>query len=236
METGETLNAKANVNLKQSLKSSAAALGATRIPCKMRALILLLFTLALAQPAGAQLALDTAPRIYLGGGVLPGTGVFLGYEAPRLVVFSVEGALYADYTPRLVGGSGRLLVSGGLGGSVRALRIASIVTDLEPGPLDLDAGIRLGPSFYYAFFRAYRRGRSPLVSCNARSVRARSVPTRALDASLSPSSDRKHRACEEASAFNSERIALCYPQKATCSNVRAGSCTAVRIPSPGLCG
>ena len=112
--------------------------------------LLLLALPAAAQPGG--LDLGAAPRLNLGAGVLPGAGVFVGYAAPRLAVFTVEGALYADYTPRVVGGSGRLLTAVGLGGGVRALRIAGLVTDLEPGPLDLDLGLRLGPSFYYAFF------------------------------------------------------------------------------------
>lgn len=113
----------------------------------------LLFLLALLGPAvAAQDGLGAAPRVYLGAGVLPGTGAFAGYAAPRLSVFTVEGALYADYTPRVAGGSGRLLASVGAGGAVRALRIVGAVTDFEPGPLDLDLGLRLGPSFYYAFF------------------------------------------------------------------------------------
>src|SRR5690606_348029 len=103
---------------------------------------------ALAQPGDPA----AGPRVNLGAGVLPGTGAFVGYAAPRLSVFTVEGALYADYTPRVVGGSGRLLAAVGVGGGVRALRIAGMVSDLEPGPLDVDLGLRLGPSFYYAFF------------------------------------------------------------------------------------
>lgn len=116
----------------------------------LAALLLLLTVLAL--PAQAQDGLDSAPRVQLGVGVLPGTGVFLAYSAPKFSVFTQEGALYADYTPRVVGGSGRLLAAVGVGGSIRALRILGIVTDFEPGRLDLDAGLRLGPSFYYAFF------------------------------------------------------------------------------------
>ena len=117
--------------------------------------LLVLALLVLALPASAQSEgadLGSGPRVNLGVGVLPGTGVFVGYAAPRLAVFTVEGALYADYTPRVVGGSGRLLTAVGVGGGVRALRLAAAVTDLEPGPLDVDLGLRLGPSFYSAFF------------------------------------------------------------------------------------
>ena len=119
------------------------------------ALLLALVCGLLPVPSVAQPAADglgAGPRVYLGAGVLPGTGGFAAYAAPRLAVFTVEGALYADYTPRVVGGSGRLLVAVGVGGGVRALRIAGILTDAEPGPFDVDLGLRLGPSFYYAFF------------------------------------------------------------------------------------
>jgi hypothetical protein len=117
-----------------------------------RPLLLALLASLLSPPAAAQDDLGADPRVYLGAGVLPGTGVFAAYAAPRLSVFTVEGALYADYTPRVAGGSGRLLASAGVGGGLRALRIAGAVTDFEPGPLDVDLGLRLGPSFYYAFF------------------------------------------------------------------------------------
>ena len=132
-----------------------------RIPCEMAPMRrLLLLCLLLVLPAGlllparlqAQGTQASTPRVQLGLGLGPGTGGFVAYSAPRLTVFTQEAALYADYTPRVVGGSGRLLAAAGLGGSVRALRIAGVVTDFEPGPLDLDLGLRLGPSFYYAFF------------------------------------------------------------------------------------
>ena len=103
-------------------------------------------------PAAAQGDLGSGPRVYLGAGVLPGTGGIAAYAAPRFGVLTQEGAFYADYTPRVAGGSGRLLIAVGVGGGVRALRIAGAVTNFEPGPLDLDLGLRLGPSFYYAFF------------------------------------------------------------------------------------
>ncbi|MDX1421366.1 MAG: hypothetical protein R3181_15475 [Rubricoccaceae bacterium] len=112
---------------------------------------LLPLLLLLALPAAAQ-DLGAVPRLNLGAGVLPGTGGFVGYTAPRLTVFTVEGALYADYTPRVVGGSGRLLAAVGLGGGVRALRLAGLVSEVETDALDLDLGLRLGPSFYTAFF------------------------------------------------------------------------------------
>ncbi len=124
-----------------------------RIPREMRRLhFSLLVVLACVGPAAsAQTDLGPEPRVYLGAGIVPGVGGFAAYAAPRLSVFTLEGALYADYAPRVTGGSGRLLVAVGVGGGLRALRIAGIVTNFEPGPLDVDVGLRLGPSFYYAF-------------------------------------------------------------------------------------
>jgi hypothetical protein len=112
---------------------------------------LLALLLGCAPVLGAQ---DVQPsaRLQLGGGVGPGTGVVVGYSAPKLGIFTQEAAVYADYTPRVVGGSGRLLVAVGAGGGLRLFRLADALADFEPGPLDLDAGLRLGPSFYYAFF------------------------------------------------------------------------------------
>ena len=119
----------------------------------MRPLLLAFTLVLLALPgAGAQEGLESTTRLQLGVGLLPGTGAFIGYSAPRLTIFTQDAALYADYTPRVVGGSGRLLVAAGVGGSLRVLRIVGIATDFEPGPLDLDAGLRFGPSFFYAFF------------------------------------------------------------------------------------
>lgn len=89
-------------------------------------------------------------RVQIGLGLNPGAGIALGASAPALAVFTREATLYADYTPRAVGGR-RLRVSLGVGGSVRVLRIASVVGDFDASRFDLNAGVRLGPSF--AFFQ-----------------------------------------------------------------------------------
>ena len=80
--------------------------------------------------------------------------------APAFTVFTREAALYADYVPRVTGGSGRLVTSVGLGGAVRTLRILDIVQNRDPGPLDVDLGLRIGPSFYTAFFEQSAASRS----------------------------------------------------------------------------
>ena len=79
---------------------------------------------------------------------------------PALSVFTREFAIYGDYVPRVTGGSGRLLTTIGLGGSVRTLRIVDLVRNRDPGALDVDLGIRIGPAFYTAFFEQSAESRS----------------------------------------------------------------------------
>ena len=108
----------------------------------MRAYTLLLLVLCAAD-AHAQDA-----RLNVGVGGLPGVGVVAVHSSPALFVFTREIAVYGDYT---VGGSDRLLVAAGVGGSVQLARILEIVRNHNAGAMGLDVGIRLGPSFYYAF-------------------------------------------------------------------------------------
>ena len=95
-------------------------------------------------------ALASSPRLY--GGVALGPGLFAAYARPVLSVLTVEGTLYADYDPRILGTSGRLLVGAGVGGSVRLLQLAEIADLVDARQLSLDAGVRFGPAFYIAFF------------------------------------------------------------------------------------
>jgi hypothetical protein len=113
---------------------------------RLLALVLILL------PAGAR-AQVAAGQLHLGGGLYPGTGVFATGIQPHFQAITTEGALYADYQPRVLGGRGRLLVAAGAGGSLRLLRILSIARGSEVLPgVDVDVGARLGPAFYYAFF------------------------------------------------------------------------------------
>lgn len=105
-----------------------------------------------AGPVRAQFATPTLPFVQLGLTGTPGVGVQVAFATPALTVFTQEGSLYADYAPRFVGEEGRLLVGLGLGGSVRVLRILTVVADYEAGPYDLDVGFRFGPSFFFSFF------------------------------------------------------------------------------------
>jgi hypothetical protein len=115
----------------------------------VRSLALLLL-LAAAGPAAAQ---GSRPDLYVGPGLYPGTGAVVIASRPFFTAVAPEAALYADYQPRVLGGRGRLIVAAGAGGALRLVRILEIArgTDTLPG-IDLDAGARLGPAFYYAFF------------------------------------------------------------------------------------
>ena len=131
----------------------------TRRARRLLAALLLLAPLAAAgqdRPA----ALGSPSRVYLGAGVGPGVGAVAEATTPVLDVFTREVVLYADYVPRVTGGSGRLLTAVGVGGSVRVLRVLTVVQNRDPGPLDLDLGLRIGPSFYTAFFEQTAESRS----------------------------------------------------------------------------
>lgn len=117
----------------------------------MRSCLALLLLVSLAPAAAAQRSLGDDVRLYGGGGFGPGFGVVAIASDPVLLLLTREVALYADYVPRVTG-SGRLLTAVGIGGGVRAWRVAGVVLDREPGPYDVDVGVRIGPSFYTAFF------------------------------------------------------------------------------------
>lgn len=126
-------------------------------------LALLLLALLAAPSASAQDRPDplgSPSRGYLGVGVVSGVGVVGQATTPVLGVFTREVAVYADYVPRVTGGSGRLLTAVGVGGSVRVLRVLDVIQNRDGGPLDADLGVRIGPSFYTAFFDQNARSRS----------------------------------------------------------------------------
>jgi hypothetical protein len=117
-----------------------------------------------AASAEAQFATPTLPFVQLGLAGTPGVGIQAGFVTPAATVFTREGALYADYEPRIIGDEGRLLVGLGLGGSVRVLRVLTVLADYDPGRYDLDVGFRFGPSFFFSFFET-------TAASKARSVR-----------------------------------------------------------------
>lgn len=122
--------------------------------------IALVVALGIAVPASGQGALGDRARVYVGGGFGPGFGVIGAASLPAVDVLTREVVLYADYVPRVTGGSGRLVTAVGVGGGIRVLRAYDIVMDRPPGRLDLDLGLRIGPSFYTAFFEQTAESRS----------------------------------------------------------------------------
>ncbi len=103
-----------------------------------------------AGPARAQFGTPATEFLQAGVGLTPGVGVQVGFATPALTVLTREGAFYADYR---FGDAqdARLLVGLGVGGSLRVLRVLLIATDFDPGPYDVDAGLRFGPSFAFSF-------------------------------------------------------------------------------------
>ena len=127
----------------------------------MRRVLLVLLLAPLAAVAqGGPAALGSPTRVYLGAGLGPGVGVVAEATAPVLEIFTREVVLYADYVPRVTGGSGRLVTAVGVGGSLRVLHALDVVRNREGGPLDVDLGLRIGPSFYTAFFEQTAESRS----------------------------------------------------------------------------
>ena len=127
---------------------------------RLALVFLLLGPMAAAQTGAGSDPLGSRPRLYVGAGFGPGFGVVGAATDPVLSVFTREAVLYADYVPRVTGGSGRLVTAVGVGGGVRLLRVIDVVRDQDPGPLDLDVGLRIGPSFYTAFFEETAESRS----------------------------------------------------------------------------
>lgn len=126
----------------------------------MRWLLLALLAAILTPASAQEVSLGDRPRVSVGAGIGPGIGVIAMGTDPVLTVLTREVTLYADYVPRVTGGSGRLVTAVGIGGSIRVLRVLDIVRDTNPGRLDVDLGIRIGPSFYTAFFEQTAESRS----------------------------------------------------------------------------
>lgn len=119
----------------------------------VRLVLLAALLLAVGLPVRAQFATPSLPFVQFGAAGTPGIGVQVGFATPAFTVLTREGALYADYEPRFLDeDAGRLLVGLGLGGSVRVLRVLTVLADVDTGPYDLDVGFRFGPSFFFSFF------------------------------------------------------------------------------------
>jgi hypothetical protein len=130
----------------------------------MRYALLLLVLLVAVRPAAAQevLGIPDAPVLWLGAGTVPGIGVHANYTTPLLTLLTREATFYADFTPRVDGEEGELLVAAGVGGSVRLLRMAALTAEADLSRADLDLGLRFGPAFLFALYEqtASSRARS----------------------------------------------------------------------------
>lgn len=113
--------------------------------------------LLLCSPAAAQV-LRTPPARVLQVGVaaLPGAGVVAGYVAPR-GFYTIGAMIYADATPSFSGGEGSLLLSLGLGGSIRPLGMARLIANAGNPGYDVDVGVRVGQSLFFPYGESSRK-------------------------------------------------------------------------------
>lgn len=104
-------------------------------------------------PASAQLETNQN-QFQIGLGLIPGVGLQGMFVQPR-ALYTIEGGLYADFTPPFAGGEGSFHLAGGLGGSIRAFGIARAMG--TPGfQSDLDIGMRIGPALFFAIGESSR--------------------------------------------------------------------------------
>jgi hypothetical protein len=106
-----------------------------------------------AKPASAQLETNRN-QLQIGLGAIPGVGLQGMFVQPR-ALYTIEGGVYADFTPSFAGGEGSFHLAGGLGGSIRAFGIARAMG--TPGfQSDLDIGMRIGPALFFAIGESSR--------------------------------------------------------------------------------
>ena len=94
--------------------------------------------------------------VQLGVAAIPGAGAVAGYVLPR-GFYTIGAILYADATPRFSGGEGSLLVSLGIGGSIRPLGVVRMIANAGDGTYDLDLGVRVGQSLFFPYGESSRR-------------------------------------------------------------------------------
>lgn len=120
-------------------------------------LLFLLMLLLLPGTVAAQIAPRSDVRVVQAGvAVFPGAGVVVGYVLPR-GFYTVGAVAYGDATPSFSGGEGSLLVSFGLGGSIRPLGVYRLLANAEDPGYDLDLGVRVGPSLFFPYGESSRR-------------------------------------------------------------------------------
>ena len=120
---------------------------------------IVLMTIAGLMPSRAAAQLSPRPPVQIiqaGFAALPGAGIVAGYVLPR-GFYTVGAVVYADATPRFSGGEGSLLVSLGLGGSIRPLGVIRLIANAEDPGYDVDLGVRIGPSLFFPYGESSRR-------------------------------------------------------------------------------
>ncbi len=112
-------------------------------------LLLLGFAVFFIVPALSAQAFPPSQRfIQAGGGIVPGIGIQGGYFS-RGDFITTEVAGYFHMVPALLGGESTFLFSLGAGGSLRILHILNMAGTTDVPDYQFDAGLRLGPSFFY---------------------------------------------------------------------------------------
>lgn len=117
-------------------------------------LFVLMIAFLAAADARAQMQQGQA-YLQAGVGVLPGVGLQGAYVQAR-ALYTLEGALYADITPRFAGGEGSIQLSGSVGGALRAFGILRALGSPAATGSDLDVGFRLGPALVFALGESTR--------------------------------------------------------------------------------
>lgn len=117
--------------------------------------LLLLLTGLDTNEANAQLASGGRGYLQAGVAVIPGVGLQASYVQPR-PLYTMEGALYVDFSPSFAGGEGSVQLSGGLGGALRIFGIMRALGDPASAGTDLDFGFRLGPALFFALGESSR--------------------------------------------------------------------------------
>lgn len=117
-------------------------------------LVTLALALVTAADAQAQMASGQG-HVQVGLGVIPGVGLQAVYVQPR-ALYTIEGAVYADFSPSFAGGEGSIQLSGAVGGALRAFGIVRALGNPAYSNSDLDVGLRLGPSLFFALGESSR--------------------------------------------------------------------------------
>lgn len=94
----------------------------------------------------------TTRAMQLGVGVSPSVGMQVGYVRSRSF-YTTESAFYLDASPGFLAGDETMLVSGGLGGTLRLLDLLRSLEITAWENYHVDVGLRFGPSLRFRLDR-----------------------------------------------------------------------------------